>query len=269
MPINYDKLEEGDALTAASLNSRLTSAGGAGQGVNNITQADIERQALRSEQLPSIITNSDFPNGLVKLAPSSISLSNPYLNTLNVLATGAVPVPDYQTFDTGVPNGPYGPATAQARGWRIIADSNVTANAAQIIFGPLTATTATPAIGNYKGLLIRLGVGYDSFVQGYGTPAYESIPSVIVGIGWEDQAGNRFIIERSIRWFNAFSSVKGSLETFTFIQAADIGNTNQINKIFGVIAGGSWGLTDNGYRPPVIKYYNIDMIPIRAGELNA
>ena len=54
---------------------------------------------------------------------------------------------------------------------------------------------------------------------------------------------------------------------FTFIKAEDIGNTNQINKIFGVISSASWGVTSVNYDSPVIRYYNIDIIPIRAGSL--
>jgi len=268
MPIDYDPLEEGDALNAASVNSRLTAAGGAGQGVNNLSQADLERRALRQEHLPRIITASDFPNGLVKLAPITVVNSSPYINTLNTLATGAVPVPGYQTFDLGAPNGPYGPPAAAATGWRIIADSNITANAAEITFGPLTALTASPgSIGNYRGILIRLGVSLMEIDHTTHGPWGEEGIAVVVGIGWEDQLGNRSVIERSVRWFNYHSTVKGSLDVFTFIKAEDIGNTNQINKIFGVISSASWGATSVNYDSPVIRYYNIDIIPIRAGSL--
>ena len=51
MPINYDVLDEGDTLNAASLNDRLTVAGGAGQGVNNLSQSDLERSALERSAL--------------------------------------------------------------------------------------------------------------------------------------------------------------------------------------------------------------------------
>ena len=268
MPINYDPLDEGDALNAASLNGRFTAAGGAGQGVNNLAQADLERKALRQEHLPNIITASDFPNGLVKLSPLSVTNSNPYINTLNTLATGAVPVPGYQTFDLGATNGPYGPAAAAATGWRIVADSNVIADAAEITFGPLTATVSTDRIGNYRGILVRMGISLMEISHGgsHGSFGEEGI-AVVVGIGWTDQAGNRSVIEKSIRWFNYHSVVKGSLDVFTFIQASDVGNTNQINKIFGVISSASWGATSANYDSPIIRYYNIDIIPIRAGSL--
>lgn len=267
-PINYNPLKEGDDLNADSLNDRFSETAGAGQGVNNLAQGDLERDALRQEHLPRIITASDFPNGLVKLAPTGTLVSNPYVNRLNDVAGVdlVVPVPDYQTFDLGAPNGPYGPPTTEDRGWRIIADSNLTANAAEIEFGPLTASTVTDSIGNYKGILVRLGVGYDSFAQGFGAPSTE-YSAVAVAIGWEDNLGNRNVVERSIRWFNSFSVIKGSLETFTFIKPEDIGNTNQINKVFGVIAGAHWGVTDPGFNPPIIRYYNLDIMPIRAGEL--
>ena len=108
MPINYDPLQEGDKLDAASLNDRFAETGGAGQGVNNLSQSDLERKALRQEHLPRIVTASDFPNGLTKLSPSGAAVSNGYINRLNDWngADFTVPVPDYQTFDLSAPNDP-------------------------------------------------------------------------------------------------------------------------------------------------------------------
>ena len=67
MPINYDPLDEGNTLDAASINSRLTGTGGVGQGINNLSKTDLERLSLRQEHLPKIITASDFPNGFLRL----------------------------------------------------------------------------------------------------------------------------------------------------------------------------------------------------------
>lgn len=272
MPINYDPLQEGDKLDAASLNDRFAETGGAGQGVNNLSQSDLERKALRQEHLPRIVTASDFPNGLTKLSPSGAAVSAGYINRLNdwTGATFTVPVPDYQTFDLSAPNGPYGPPTGvhpANRGWRIIADTNVAADAAEIAFGPLTASTASNLIGNYTGLLVKLGVEADSFISGFLSPTYAATPAVVIAIGWEDNLGNRNVVEKSIRWFNSFTAVKASLDTFTFIEAEDIGNGNQISKVFGVIASGIWGDNSNGYRPHTIRYYNIHVTPIRSGEI--
>lgn len=267
MPINYDPLKEGDKLDADSLNDRLTATGGAGQGVNNLGQADLEKKALRQEHLPTILTASDFPNGLVKLAPISTLNSAPYINTLNILATGAVPVPGYQTFDTvEIPNAPYGPAAAAATGWRIIADNNITADAAEIAFNPLTALTGSGNIGNYKGLLVRLSVELVDWQDTASGPWGMQGIATVLGIGWEDNLG-RHVVERSIRWYNYFNVVKGSLDLFTVIRASDVGNNNQISKVFGVIASASWGITSPNYDSPIIRYYNIDIIPIRAGEI--
>lgn len=269
MPINYDPLQEGDKLDAASLNDRFSEAGGAGQGVNNLSQSDLDRRAFRQEHLPDIITSSNFPNGLVKYyAPSAVSA--PYTNRLNtyVFPNYLVPIPDYQTFDLSAPNGPYGPPSATSpgnRGWRIIADSNLTARAAEIEFGPLSATASN--IGNYKGMLVKLGVEYSDFGTVMSNTPLEQLPAVAIAIGWEDNLGNRNIVERSIRLYNTFGEVKGSLNTFTFIKPDDIGDGNQINKVFGVIAAAGWGVAlVPGIYPPIINNYNIDMIPIRSGE---
>ena len=268
MPINYDVLEEGDDLNAASVNGRLSTVGGAGQGVNNLSQEDVERRALRQEHLPSIITPSDFPNGLSKRAPITTLASLPYINTLNTLATGAVPVPGYQTFDLGAPNGPYGPPAAAATGWRIVADLNDPAEAAEIGFGPLTASTTSESIGNYRGLLVRLSIGLDAVHPGTSGPWGRQGVAVVIAIGWEDHLGNRSVIERSVRWYNYGNVIKGSLDVFTFIKVEDIGNNNQISKVFGVIASASWGIANPSYHCPIIKYYNIDVLPIRAGGLS-
>ena len=260
MPINYDRLDEGDKLDAASINDRLSATGGAAQGVNNLGQADIEKRALRQEHLPSVLTTSDFPNGLVKLAPITALSSAPYINTLNTLATGAVPVPGYQTFDTvEIPNAPYGPALAAATGWRIIADNNITADA-----GALQISSGN--IGNYKGLLVRLSVELVDWQDTASGPWGMQGIATVLGIGWEDNLG-RHVVERSVRWYNYFNVVKGSLDLFTVIRASDVGNNNQISKVFGVIASASWGVTSVNYDSPIIRYYNIDVTPVRAGEL--
>lgn len=269
MPINYNKLNEGDKLDAASLNSRFDALGGAGQGVNNLGQEDLERNALRATHTPSLITASDFPNGLSKIGPLGAGVVQTYGTTLNP-ATVGVPAGYLTTFGAVAPNAPYGPAVGDT-GWRIPATGNVVADAAEITFPAITATT--DLIGDYEGFLVRLGIALDG-IDPYNVLPLGGIdddaPSIVIGIGWTDNGGNRRVVERSIRWSHIQNRVKGSLDTFTFIKKEDVGTGVGIQSVFGVIAGANKDVTPPilGSAAPQITFYNLSLIPIRSGELD-
>ena len=81
MPINYDLLDEGDTLNAASLNSRITSLQ---TGVNDLTREDLGERALRSEHLPSIVRASDMTPGPMKVSNAPNAITAAYDNQLDV-----------------------------------------------------------------------------------------------------------------------------------------------------------------------------------------
>ena len=269
MPINYNKLDEGDQLNADSLNGRFDSIAGTGpdRGLNNLGQADVERYALRYEHLPSLITSADFPNGLSKVGPLSTPATQNYESFLNAALIG-VPAGYLTIFGAVAPNPPYGPCGFDA-GWRIPATNNVVADAAEINF-PALISNGSSSIGDYTGLLVRLGICLDS-ANSYGLiQSNQSAPSVVVGIGWTDDSGGanpRAVIGRSIRWSNVNNRVKGSLDTFTYITPSDIPAGVGIQSVFGVIAGANLNENSAQAPKPRITFYNLDIIPIRAGVL--
>ena len=265
MPINYNKLDEGDQLNAASLNDRFSSIGGAATGVNNLGQEDLERLALRRNHVPSLITSASFPNGLSKVGPLLTPAAQQYDAFLNAGVVG-VPAAYLTTFGTTGTNPPYGPTGAFDAGWRIPATNGVIADAAEITFPAITATNTS--IGNYKGFLVRLGISLDDVIAPGNAGVNNDAPTIVVGIGWTNNSGARAVFDRSIRWNYVHTRVKGSLDTFIFIKPEDIGNTVGIQSVFGVIAGASKNDSNTQAPKPKITFYNIDIIPIRAGDLD-
>ena len=271
MPIDYTKTAEGDKLDAASLNDRFDEVAGLGpdRGINNLSQEDLERFSLRKEHLPSIINTSDFSNGLCAVGPL-FSSTGVYNTALNAGITGT-PAAYLTTFGALGATPPYGPTIPIDEGWRIPQHGG--ASAAELDVG---LVRAGQQIGDYTGLLVRLGISLESCDK-FAPFAYlgdaESLPSVVIGIGWQDDLGARQVIERSIRWFHVGSRIKGSLDTFTFIRPDDIPVGRSIDKVFGVIAAGMkvealMGFAPLGHSPqPIIDFYQIDIIPIRCGAM--
>ena len=278
MPINYTKTQEGDVLNAASLNDRFDEIAGTGpdRGVNNLAQEDLERVALRRNHLPSIIEAAGFPNGMCKVGPADSTSIGPsptidtYSSFLNAGVIG-LPVAWETTFGGLGANPPYGPPGAADVGWRIPATGGVIANAAEIEVGIARVGTN---IGNYQGILVRTSIalhGCGQPVLGGTLPAYtENVPSVVIGIGWEDDLGNRKVLDRSVRWSQVCSRIKGSLDTFTLITAQDIPVGRTLSKVFAVICGANKIPTPflwNDAPSPIIDFYNIEAIPLRFGDM--
>lgn len=263
MPIDYTKILEGDKLDAASLNDRFDEIAGVGPdtGLNNLGQEDLERFALRREHLPPIINAADFTNGLCKVGPAS-SIPETYETFLNPSLVG-VPAGYLTTFGALPPNAPYGPIFGFDTGWRIPAAGNVIADAAELDVG---LARSGDQLGDYRGILVRLGISLED-CTGVGINNDNDSPSVVIGIGWEDDLGARQVIARSIRWFHVGNRIKGSLDTFTFIRADDIPVGRTIDKVFGVIAGGNKDESVAQTPKPIIDFYHIDIIPIRYGDM--
>lgn len=290
MPINYNKLDEGDKLDAASLNDRFTSVGGAGQGVNNLGQADLDKRALRQEHLPNVITAADFPNGLAARGPTTVfGLTEGHYKVYdNCLNEGVLPA-TYQNFSTAGGNGvppcaaPYGPSNSVAfplDGWRIPAINSTATrpvgapfyeDPAEVLFPAITNGPSLTPTNPYKGFLVRFSIGL------YGAEASPSgntiQDGVVIGIGWVSHTGDRHVIEKSVRWFNNLAKFKGSLDTFTFITRDDIVQAGVpqddvgIAGVFGVVACGEANSASGGFPASYLDFYNLDMLPIRAGDL--
>lgn len=267
MPINYTKIKEGDTLDAASLNDRFEEIAGIGPhaGVNNLGQEDLERFALRRDHVPSIIETAVFPNGMCKIGPAASTVET-YSSSLNAGVVG-VPAAWLTTFGTLGANAPYGPPGGADTGWRIPATGGTPANAAEIEVNLVKSGTL---IGNYKGILVRISISLNSCARPSTTiPLYnQNVPSVVIGIGWEDQGGVRRVFDRSVRWAHVCSRIKGSLDTFTLIQADDIPNNGDtVAKVFAVIAGANKAFANPDTPSPMIDFYNIEAIPLRFGDM--
>jgi len=283
MPIDYDPLDEGNALTANSLNTRINSAG---SGVNDIAPEDIEREAFRREHLPQIIEpttpGTTFEDGLSKIGPT-ISESTLPLGTVQVynsrINSGVVSA-NYQVFGAQAPNAPYGPPGAIDLGWRILAFNNVAAEAAEISLGAGGAGITLSPTAGYRGLLVKVSASLLGFTtardidDGAGNISHleDWKQCTLIGIGYED-AGGRHVIERSVRWYSVTASSGGSIETFTFINWEEI-SQQPVLKVFGVVSTGFMTSAGPGVPPtstaswdPQIGPYNIDVLPVRSGEL--
>ena len=269
MPINYNPFKEGDPLDAASLNDKFSAAGGAGTGVNNLSSDDIDRYALRQEHLPAIV-NGDFTN-LVALGPVTTTTYT-YANNLN---ENASPVASYQVMGSQLGTtgaaAPYGPSVVPATdvGWRIPAIPEAAApfysSPAEIEF------TAQDANSPYSGILVHFSIALVTAYLPRTLIVSEPLrDGAVVSIGIQDSAGNRAIIERSIKWYSQIGHFQGSLDTFTYIKKEEwvALTNNNIVKVFGAIAVGNHGTPAlNDTRPLIVREHQLTIIPIRAGTL--
>ena len=103
--------------------------------------------------------------------------------------------------------------------------------------------------------------------------------SIALAIGWEDSAGNRHIVERSVRFYSVAACRQGNASTFTFLTQDDLTTLGDLHcsKIFlaiatvrpghspaeGTAGRGTYTATDR----IKIKYYNLSVTPLHAGNL--
>ena len=173
---------------------------------------------------------------------------------------------------------PYGPSAGPATdvGWRIPAIPEAAApfysSPAEIEF------TAQDANSPYRGILVHFSI---ALVTAYPTtpgppppPTYLGTAPLrdgaVVSIGIQDSAGNRAIIERSIKWYSQLGHFEGSLDSFAYIKNEEwvALTNNNIVKVFGAIAVGNHGIAPlNDTRPLIVREHQLTIIPIRAGTL--
>lgn len=267
---NYDPFEEGDALTAANINSRLTTMS---TWVNDLPASSVARWALRHDHLPSQTFADLFPNGFSAESPAhtSGSTSGVHDNSLPYSAGPAHPV-NYQAFSTSGGSAPYGPVSADnGGGWRVPAQTGGTS--------PMEVDAGTPFTpSDYDlQLLVRAQVEIFDSLGGQdatgGGPQDEYLSRcALIGIGFEDGLGARYVIERTVRWNNLRGCTRGTISTSTYIKAADLSaGDGQVSKVFGVVASQRWADTGLSSPPTAydldIRHYNISIIPIRSGAL--
>ena len=112
---------------------------------------------------------------------------------------------------------------------------------------------------------------------------YIGAASVAVAIGWEDGAGNRHVVERSVRFYSIAACKRGNAGTFTYLTQNDLVNgDSSCAKIFLAVAcvrpgdinaartGSPYRTGDPAhyYDHLLLRAYNLSVTPLRAGTLN-
>lgn len=265
MPIDYDLLDEGDTLNAASLNSRITSLQ---TGVNDLLKEDLGTQALRSEHLPSIVRISDMNPGPMKVSDAPDVITASYNNKLDVGVGGRNNVLAF------------GPGAGAGPGWAIIAsiagatpgpfpgastDCNISFSPSVTVVSSTTPATGFSDTTYCTGLLVRLNVAIISKAEDVFPYARTG---VAMGIVWEAEGalGTYNFLEQSETgtgsrrpsWNQANYS---DLSTSALITLDDTGGT-AIARISGVIACIAAEAKDLK-----IREWNMSIIPIFGGTL--
>lgn len=259
MPVNTTFPKEGDALESADLNSKFTDIETA---VNNVAAEDIDRGAFRRDHLPdsvdSVWTSAPVRGGLTATGPD-----NPdpeiYANGLIVQyeASGGPPVVDqyraiWQQFSSAPTTGagpapaPYGPGGGP--GWRIPAHNgylqfaaerrlaagwdpdgaeNYGVDALLCNFGLNLVDVVEPVSYNPGGALDLDGSTIFGEIAGKGT--------IWLAIGFEDDSGNRYIVERSIRAFPVEATIRGDVSIFTALRGNDVPQGRSVVAVFGAV----------------------------------
>lgn len=262
MPIDYDLLDEGDALNAASLNSRVSSLQ---TGVNDLSKEDLGTRALRSEHLPSITRITDMTPGPMKVSPTPDVVTPAYLNWLGsgptlrtVISIGpaVVATKGYAVISSRTPNGiaPPGPFPGAAT------DCNITFSPSVTVVSPTTPTAGFSDTTYCTALLVRLNVSVID--SGVGTNE-----GVAIGLVWEEDGalGTYNFLEQSETGSGASSGARNQarysdLSTSALITADDTGGV-AIARISGVIASIAVS------RDLTIREWNMSIIPIFGGTL--
>lgn len=268
MPIDYDLLDEGDALNAASLNSRVSSLQ---TGVNDLAKEDLGTRALRSEHLPSITRITDMTPGPSKIGPTPNIVSGTFTNYLgsppsrNVIQIGpaAVAAQGYAVISSRTPVGIVTPGPFPGAA----TDCNITFSPSVTVVSSTTPATGFTDTTYCTGLLVRLNVAVVSKTLTL-DPQDNQVPdSVVVGIVWEADGalGTYNFLEQSEAGARKFSTNTSmvdysDLSTSALITADDTGGA-AIARISGVISN----LNYTG--DLIIREWNMSIIPIFGGTL--
>jgi len=110
MSVNDLKLNEGDAITAASINDRFTRFAGSGQGVNQLATDDIDRKALGPYHTAGLVAVNELPGlspGLtVEVATSTIAnMTSAVYPNWTPVTDGSTPASITWTSTAGIPGG--------------------------------------------------------------------------------------------------------------------------------------------------------------------
>jgi hypothetical protein len=266
MPLNLTPYTEEDPVAASAVNGTFTQIS---DYANDLPEEAVERHSLRGVHLPSLFPADLLPNG-PEAWPAQIQPRESYENSLPDTA-GAYPL-DYQAFSVAGINAPYGPSVGDVGGgWRILAYNTITTNAAQVDIesGGAAISLTTQRL---KGVLVRASAYVDNATIAISeSPLNYHRDSVLVAVGWQDGAGDRHIVERSIRWYSTRAIWKGEVTTATLLRQSDLDGLGDgtVANVFLAVASAARGFPSNPTRatPVVFGEYNVTAWPLHAGDL--
>lgn len=246
LPVN------GDTYNAATLNAALQ---GPAVALNDISAEAVPDGSLHRNQLPDLFPGL-FPNGL-----TALERGETWETYDNTFSAATIPTINLDEFSTTAPNAPYGPS-ASNDGWRIPARANVAADAAEVSFAAsATSFTATRLSGVLIHGTIELG---EAFPQNS-----DFNDCVWLGIGWEDGAGTRHVVERSLAFFSKRCTWYSPLSTMTFITQADLDlGDGDVSSFFLVCASRYVENNSNATRTYDVGSFHMACMPFHAGALS-
>lgn len=225
--------EDGDAISTANIQA-------VGDDirtyVNAIPAADVGPGALQPVHLPGSLddVSTVFPSGLTagftRLGTAPASAFIRYYN-------GFITTPyNYQLFHTGLPTPPYGAPTAWAEGWRIPQNPGTTERPEIVTANTRLDTTGYTSLHLTGSVNIGqfYGDSYGDTGAGIYSLAYQV--AIIVGLGWEDGAGNRHVFEKSIRAFGQKNKIQRGTVHHRITQADLSAGDGKMTKLFLVTA---------------------------------
>ena len=270
---DYDPLDEGEALTAASLNTRINTLQNS---VNDLPLDALKKNSLRKEHLSAIAVssvpgNTNFTPGFTKANPAPTVFVGPFRNTF----TGA----DRNTFLGDGPN-------LVADGWAAIA-SGVGTDVMEILFTNINleimpTTGAITDTNMCTGLLIKANVAVittsnSQLIEPDNDPedaaAYKLPQYATSGMGialfWTDDLGATHLIQSSEAFSGRAQIDVGDIATSALLTNADteaIGAGRTVQNVFCAIANfNATSATNNTHL--YIREWRISAIPILGGSL--
>lgn len=271
---SFDPFEEGDALTAANVNSRFTTMR---TWVNDLPEESVERWALTDSHVPGqtfgpgqateLFTNGFIATGAAETTGAAGVAFDTYENSLPYSSGPAHPY-NYQAFSSSGGNAPYGPSSSDSGGgWRIPGKGASGTTPMELDFG----AAITPSDYDIWGIIVRgwVEVHTGSDIAAETDEEAGLIQSVVLGLGFEDGLGARYVVERSVRWNTYRGVTRGLIATSTLLQTTELAEGDgQVRKVFGVVASQDWADTALTSPPTErsldIRHYCINIIPIRA-----
>jgi hypothetical protein len=272
--------EEGDDLTAASIDDRLQEVV---DEFNALTKDDMGRKRLNDTQLPELLNASGLftlDNGTSGSAVTGARPEESYDNTLPT-GSGADTGGVHNYLELFAPSGPYGPYTRGSgnvaeEGWLIPRNSGSLGPGMSVVLNAATDLTSDNLLGikaiawvNLAYTLSSLTVSND---PNFTAVSYERQAAVYLGIGIKDSAGTRHVLKRTIRR-TGLGRDYSSLSVSTLITPEDLteGTLNgTVEEVFGAILSAVWLSTvdQHGSIEPKIAEFSIVVEPIRAGVLD-